>query len=224
MLSKELYNSYFQNLPQKNNAAQRKRRIFLMSRDRNCTAKSAWNGFSPFLRASFCKLPNQVRQDGGGKVWNKSRNAEYFCRSQKTKLFSAGEKGFIKIDSRGWCYIFLLGFHYSVRRAKDTSGKNCLARAWQLNLFPVFSISWFTYSMSVLTLVAPPSRHWLRKHLSAFPHHRKWLQIKGSLNQEAVKACWKQSLAEQQAELGAQWSRDQSMHLTICQPPFLASH
>lgn len=143
--------------------------------------------------------------------------------NRKPNNFQPRERILEKIGSKGWFYIFLLGFHYAVRRGKDTSGKNCLDRSWQPNLFPVFSISWFTYSMPVLTAVAPPSRHWFRKYLSAFPHHRKWLQIKASLNQEAVKARWKQSLAEQQAVLGAQWNRDQSMHLTICQPPFLAS-
>lgn len=142
---------------------------------------------------------------------------------RKLNYFQLRERILQKIDSRGWFCICLLGFHYAVRRGRNTSGKNTLDRAWQLNLFAVFSISWFTYSTSVLTAVAPPSRHWFRKHLSAFPHHRKWLQIKASLNQEAVKASWKQSLAEQQAVLGAQWNRDQSMHLTICQPPFLAS-
>lgn len=120
---------------------------------------------------------------------------------RKPNYFQLGERILEKIYSRGWVYLFLLGFHYTVRRGNDTSGKNCLDRAWQLNLCPVFLISWFTYSMSVCTVVAPPLRPWFRKAVSAFPHHRKWLQMNACLNQAAVKARWKQSLSEQQAVL-----------------------
>lgn len=99
LLTKELYFTILIfKIFSKNNVAQRKQTIFLMTRDRNSAAKSPQNGFSPLLRTSCCKLPNQVRQErkGMGKVWNKSRNAECFCHSQKTKLFSAGGKNLIK--------------------------------------------------------------------------------------------------------------------------------
>lgn len=47
---------------------------------------------------------------------------------RKPNYFQLGERILEKIDSRGWVYIFLLGLHCAVRRAKDTSGKNCLDR------------------------------------------------------------------------------------------------
>lgn len=192
VLTKELYftSLTFKNFSPENSVAQRKQTIFLMTRDRNSPSKSPRWDVSPLLRTSSSKSSNQVRQDSGERYETNPKTQNVSPIHRKPSSFRLGGRNLGKkeiLKGEGWLCISLLGFHYVVRRGKDTSGKNCQDRAWQLNLFPVFLVSWFTYSRSVFTVIAPPYLLWFGKHISVLPHHRKWLQIKASLNQEAVK-------------------------------------
>lgn len=164
-----------------------------------------------------------MRQDSREEIWNKYRNTKYFSYSQKTKFFSVrGKKSWKKENLEGECWLYIFPrLWLCCQKGQTYLGKNCWDRAWQLNLFPVFLISWFTYSRSVFTATAPPHMLWFGK--SYLTTKKKNLQIKDSRIRKHLKSAQSKALLSSRQHWWAQWNQDQSMHLTICQPSFLAS-
>lgn len=124
----------------------------------------------------------KVIKSGETRQWGRSmkqiQKPECFsCSTENNLVFCGGKKSSEKQSPEGedLIYISLLGLRYVSKRGKDTSGKNCWDRAWQLKLFPVIFISWFTYSRSVFTATAPPCMLRFGKHLSVLSYCRKWL-------------------------------------------------